>query len=570
MKRGSFTINDITRGDIPINKVYRGNILVWERILGQFLLDIFTGSAVAYSLNRIKSSTTNVVRVRRSNDNTESDFTAEQLNNGTFETWLGAGNDGFVTVWYDQSGGGRHLSNSTTSTQPVIAINGIYLGDIYFGNNQILSLDTDYYVFGVDNKMSIYETSYLDVITAGFSRLYNFGNLQASTFNDGITLGSTSRFYTPGVSNQVRSNVYLNFSNNINLYSTNFGGTSDDGVQQVIRLWRNKNNLTNSLNINRDQWTNGDFRSIGGQTTTGIIIRRRDFIIYPDDRSDFEDVINYIANDYPIRLLDYVSSTAAATRTTAYSLRRLRTATINAVRVRRSSDDTESNFTPEEVSDGTLATWVGTGNNGFVTIWYDQSGTVNFSQSIIANQPQLVENGVVLLSDGLPAIRFDGSDDFMLSATLATHINNNLYSSFVVFNPTSISSNLSDTFENDTVWGDNGGYSGLHLKNSPSRAFAYNWDGNDDSVGLPINLSENNLIFQQHKNNELILSVNGSDEVSTPSNNTQFLTSIVRLGMNYTTKRYNGFISELVFYKTDETVNKDILQKNINDYYQIF
>ena len=82
------------------------------------LLDQFPGAAVAYSLrNLVGTSNPNVVRVRRSSDNTEQDFTAAQVINGTLTTFCGAGN-GFVRTWYDQSGNGYHAQQATTANQP--------------------------------------------------------------------------------------------------------------------------------------------------------------------------------------------------------------------------------------------------------------------------------------------------------------------------------------------------------------------------------------------------------------------------------------------------------------------
>ena len=75
-----------------------------HRILGGVvpLLDTYTGAAAAYSLRNLSSSTTNVVRVRRSSNDDEQDFTASEVSGGALATFVGAGNDGFVTTWYDQ------------------------------------------------------------------------------------------------------------------------------------------------------------------------------------------------------------------------------------------------------------------------------------------------------------------------------------------------------------------------------------------------------------------------------------------------------------------------------------
>lgn len=88
------------------------------------LIDEFTGAAAAYSLRQLTFlRETPVVRVRRSSDNTESDFTATQVSDGTLTAFCGAGN-GFVRTWYDQSENGRHQIQSTTAAQPQIVSSG--------------------------------------------------------------------------------------------------------------------------------------------------------------------------------------------------------------------------------------------------------------------------------------------------------------------------------------------------------------------------------------------------------------------------------------------------------------
>ncbi len=101
-------------------------------------------------------------------------------------------------------------------------------------------------------------------------------------------------------------------------------------------------------------------------------------------------------------LLDVFSGATAA-----YSLRRLREDYVgDVVRVRRSSDSAESDFSAAEVSDGTLLSWVGAGS-GFVTTWYDQVGSNNAVQATSGNQPRIVNAGVLETNDkGFPCVRF--------------------------------------------------------------------------------------------------------------------------------------------------------------------
>ncbi len=99
-----------------------------------------------------------------------------------------------------------------------------------------------------------------------------------------------------------------------------------------------------------------------------------------------------------INLLDF--SPAAA-----YSLRSFdSSADPNVVNVRRSTGGTQD-FKASEITDGTLATWVGSGNNGFVTTWYDQSGNSRDAvQTSAASQPKIVSSGTVVTENSKPAI----------------------------------------------------------------------------------------------------------------------------------------------------------------------
>jgi hypothetical protein len=96
----------------------------------KFLLDQHGGAAVAYSLRRLRSGYTGAaVRVRRSSDNDEANFTPEEVASGSVQSWVGAGNDGFVTTWFDQSGNGNNFVQATSADQPVIVSGGALTTD---------------------------------------------------------------------------------------------------------------------------------------------------------------------------------------------------------------------------------------------------------------------------------------------------------------------------------------------------------------------------------------------------------------------------------------------------------
>jgi hypothetical protein len=91
----------------------------------RFLLDQYGGAAAAYSLRRLRTGYAGAaVRVRRSSDNAEENFTAEEIASGALTVWTGA-SDGFVVTWFDQSGNGRDATQATANNQPTIVSSGV-------------------------------------------------------------------------------------------------------------------------------------------------------------------------------------------------------------------------------------------------------------------------------------------------------------------------------------------------------------------------------------------------------------------------------------------------------------
>ena len=109
-------------------------------------------------------------------------------------------------------------------------------------------------------------------------------------------------------------------------------------------------------------------------------------------------------------LLDLYPNAAAA-----YSLRKLRNSyTGSAIRVRRSSDNAEQDivFDINGNLDTASLTAFCSGTNGFVTTWYDQSGGLNnATQTTAVNQPQIVNSGNLITTNGKAALSFDGNND---------------------------------------------------------------------------------------------------------------------------------------------------------------
>jgi hypothetical protein len=96
------------------------------------ILDNITNSVGAYSIRKLRTEYTGAcIKIRRSSDNTELDigFVNNLLDTDAMLEFVGAGN-GFVSVWYDQSGNSHDIVSSDTTREAAIISNGtLIVGD---------------------------------------------------------------------------------------------------------------------------------------------------------------------------------------------------------------------------------------------------------------------------------------------------------------------------------------------------------------------------------------------------------------------------------------------------------
>ena len=274
--------NDISWGSVCADS-YSGD----TDILGEtnsFLLDTYTGAAAAYSLRQLSSTTTNVVRVRRSSDNAEQDFTANQITDETLIAFCGAGN-GFVTTWYDQSGLNRNAIQTTATNQPQIVSSGSFILEngkpsLNFANSYLKTLQILPSISQPITIFSIYNGNHR-FIYDGFSSL------------DRIALSATF----PDLFPRISAGVYLNSPTNpvsifgltTAIYNTLNSYIYRDGIELV----------NGNVGINVFQGLTIGANSEGGDTLTGKIL---EIILYPSDKSSnrasIEDNINNFYSIY--------------------------------------------------------------------------------------------------------------------------------------------------------------------------------------------------------------------------------------------------------------------------------
>jgi len=257
----------------------------------------------------------------------------------------------------------------------------------------------------------------------------------------------------------------------------------------------------------------------------------------------------------------------------AYSLRSLgdRQATVSAtgdtvtaangkyvVQVRRSSDDTIKSFTADEVTDGTLVAFVGSGNDGFVRTWYDQSvtdqggGTAtgnHATQTTAAEQPKIVSSGsLVVDSSNNPAIIGDGTDDTLANATLTDQLDN---SDFLVI----------AAYENAMAMGLSGAIPRMYLTSS---SMSYN---TNRTITYTIATGQKIISFQTVGDTQEVFS-NGASVGTASQSQVSFGSNefnLLRGGSDFSSQP----ISEVIVYASNQTDNRGAYEGNIADHYNI-
>ncbi|WGK94385.1 MULTISPECIES: putative Ig domain-containing protein [Flavobacterium] len=121
----SYTITAINTGGSATANI---NIEIGAIVLDKIGLNSSPVKAsLAYSLRKLSSSYTgSAIKVRNSLNNTlDIGFVGDNLDEASLVSFVNLGNgNGYVDTWYDQSGYGNHLSNTTLSSQPQIAASG--------------------------------------------------------------------------------------------------------------------------------------------------------------------------------------------------------------------------------------------------------------------------------------------------------------------------------------------------------------------------------------------------------------------------------------------------------------
>jgi hypothetical protein len=268
-------------------------------------------------------------------------------------------------------------------------------------------------------------------------------------------------------------------------------------------------------------------------------------------------------------LLDEFPNAAAA-----YSLRLLRSGyTGNCIEVRRSSDNALQNigFVNGVLDTASLLSFVGAGN-GFVRTWYDQSGNARNAFSVVDNQQlRIISSGVMDMIDSRPCLTTTSRNTQRHLEVPLSQLQNLpvsiIVSGLIVQTAVNGFSNLSKIIA---------GPAGV---NNNSR---YEFNANINNFTF-LRRNSSSFIISGFNTNQFVASGFFRSELDAKFNGSDVLPSHVYSGTilgntgNFliftkadTTFNPNAKITEVVFYLSDEYNNRNGIESNINDYYNIF
>ena len=394
-----------TRGTLPLS-LKMEHTFVTDKLLNDY------PALAGFSVRLIRFGYSgNCLKVRRSSDNSELDIGFDSNGNldiSAIETHCGS-SDGFVSVWYDQSGNGNNVTQTVTSLQPKI-----YDGSAVVQDN------------GRPAIQAISASNYLrwpgTIITGtGARSMLCVANADSAVNDNFLTLSSAATGngeqwnWTPEV--RIRVIGDRRYDNNpmdtqtIGMLTFPAGGDTTD-----IDFYENGTQATVSVVTTAYAINTGTSGFAYMHSTLG---KMQEMVLWTSDQDSNVTDINNDADTYydvtnTTALLNQFSGAAAA-----YSVRCLTSLGPASVcmKVRRDSDNATQNIGFDSNGDldtAAIATFCGA-NNGYVVTWYDQSGNGHHAtQATTTKQPQIYNGSAVLTSNGKPALTYVATNSLLL------------------------------------------------------------------------------------------------------------------------------------------------------------
>ncbi len=508
------------------------------------LLSQYGGAAAAYSLRSLGSYNENVVRVRRASDNDEKDFTALQVSSGELTRWVNSQIVLPLDIGVETSEGRIPVPEGGTSIgTPAAAYSLRNLSTTYTGN-----------------VVEVRRSS--DSTTQSFTASQIDGGEMLNFVNGGTTHLYNSARYFNGANTQVDLNSVVTMTGDFSIY-LDFTYSPTAASQTYI------SDNTSNNRFGYSQGSSKFFISINGLTvlfdaSVGIseqnsaVVTRigADVTITVNGNSDTQTVnsdnltigtigrqsgVNFVKGSiFSLNLNNQVAYTGLGTSVTAWQ------DTIG------SNNGTETNG----------AAYTGQPFNGFVSTWYDQSGNANHAtQGTDARQPKIVNAGA-LVTGGLD---FDGVDDYF-DAIGASSAGGSADTSIIVAKADSLTT-MQILDQVGVALGIDA--HSIYLDGSSGQFSLYAGVPTDISYGTATTDTTLHFVSKSNVSSSSIGYINGVG--NSLNSGTAGFTGGLRIAKTRSTGSFywNGTISEIIVYHSDQSANRTAIEANIGETYGI-
>ena len=254
----------------------------------------------------------------------------------------------------------------------------------------------------------------------------------------------------------------------------------------------------------------------------------------------------------------------------AYSTQKIRGSATNVVRLRRTSDQAESDFSASDLTDGTATTWTGA-NSGHIVKWYNQGtggSTYDLVQATAANQPKLIDVGTVILRNGIPSAYFDQGDFIEVSTTPLGQTDFSLFgvsSSFATNTIGTVFTSSNTTNVGARIYQD--------TRSIKRNLFITNTSGTGYAADMSTTRTTAQTLTLLSGFVDSSKGMSSFDNSATGATNTftgTFSNTGIYLGRTGGATYLKGCISEFILFATDEITNRSAIETNINDRYTIY
>ena len=466
------------------------------------LLDLVPGAAAAYSLRSLSRSYAGpVVKVRRSSDDAEKDFTASQIDNGTLTTWVNATPD----LPLDQSSG-------AAAAYSLRNLSASYTGDV----------------------IKVRRSSDNDELDFSASEITD-GTLESWVDTENIFYSAD---FSTGIGGWFEPYPYGTLTYNVDTDDDGSGVPPSDNWLKI-----ECNAVGGRIYFSGNTALNNDIASLGG----GDYMLEFDYY-NPDSSFSFSNI--YISSE-PTQ---YWGAVALSNGSGSYSqtliLTEAEAVGITDFRFGSTSDTSGRTLYIKNLK------ITKTDANGYVKTWYDQSGNDNrATQTTPAYQPKIVSAGALITENSKPAIQFDGTDDYLtFSGITSIHpwtITEVKKRPTAGTNGPMVSSSVTPTvypywqFTDDIIYASNraGGYISLGSA------------GTDQILTFVENPSANKADMRVYRNS-VILPVSETSGSSTTA-------AFDQIGRVATATYGNGFYQEIIMWSALVTSQRELIEGNI-------